>query len=317
MDYLICKALVIGDSATGKTSILRRYTLNESDQNYTPTIGIDFGVKQMDPLLTSPLLQDYCHSNNQSKTMVKQPPTVKLQVWDTASFERFKSLTSSYYRGANVIILVYDITNRQSFFNITSWFEDIDPKVILFLVGNKVDCDTTTTTTGEINPRQVSYQEGLELSKRHDCCQFFETSARTNENITELFELSVMTWLQSLVIERQFERVNLIKKKRDEFQTIHLNNDHNNMTGQKSVLKTQGPWTFIKNKFQDQNYKPKSKTDDDDDRTETNCVGSTLFLKPFKNQDNDKHLDRSRSSIDLRQQEHIHQSISRKHLCCS
>ena len=109
---------------------------------------------------------------------------LKLQLWDTAGQERFKTITQTYYRGASGIILVYSVTDRSSFNNISKWINQIDeqneeqiPKV---LVGNKADVNQVE--------RVVSLQEGQQLAERYKL-PFFETSAKENININEIFEL--------------------------------------------------------------------------------------------------------------------------------
>ena len=101
-DY-IQKILLIGDSGVGKSSIVLRFTENTYNESYISTIGVDFKVKK--------LIID----NN----------VVKIQLWDTAGQERFKTITFSYYRGSHAVIIVFDITSRESFMNIEAWLEEI------------------------------------------------------------------------------------------------------------------------------------------------------------------------------------------------
>jgi Ras-related protein Rab-1A len=106
---------------------------------------------------------------------------VKLQIWDTAGQERFRTLTSSYYRGAHGIIIVYDVTDRDSFENVRQWMVEIDrfanPGVCKILVGNKCDME-------EI--RKVTQEEGAELA-RHFEIPFLETSAKSSINVEQSF----------------------------------------------------------------------------------------------------------------------------------
>ena len=106
---------------------------------------------------------------------------VKLQVWDTAGQERFKAISQTFYKGAAAIVLVYDRTNRKSFDNITSWMKQIETHSakdsIIYLVANKIDFEEHT----------VSSEEGKELASEFGCT-FFETSAKTGENIGKLFD---------------------------------------------------------------------------------------------------------------------------------
>ena len=102
-DYLF-KLLLIGDSGVGKSCLLLRYTDEQYSERYISTIGVDFKIK----------------------TMEIDSKTVKLQIWDTAGQERFKTITPTYYKGADGIIIVFDVTKLESFENIKKWFEEID-----------------------------------------------------------------------------------------------------------------------------------------------------------------------------------------------
>ena len=102
-DYLF-KLLLIGNSSVGKSSLLVRFVDDVWEENFVPTIGVDFKLKTLDV--------------NGKK--------VKLQIWDTAGQERFKNITASYYRGGNGVLVVYDITDRDSFTNLTSWLIEIE-----------------------------------------------------------------------------------------------------------------------------------------------------------------------------------------------
>jgi Ras-related protein Rab-8A len=172
-DFTI-KLLMIGDSSVGKTSILNKYVTNKFTDEFTTTIGIDFHIKRI-------------AVNNK---------IVKLQLWDTAGQERFRSVTIGYFRGAQGALVVYDITNRESFKNIKKWMEDIDKNcyngIIIFLVGNKID---------EIQNRKVSTEEGEELGKKYNI-NYFECSAKTGKNIEELY-FNIATIISKKIIEEQ------------------------------------------------------------------------------------------------------------------
>ncbi|KAJ9126230.1 Ras- protein Rab-18A [Naganishia onofrii] len=139
------KLLLIGNSAVGKSSLLLRFTDDDflSDEETSATIGVDFKVKQLEV----------------------EGHRYKLSIWDTAGQERFRTLTSSYYRGAQGVILVYDVSSRQSFQSLTSWFRELSmytsPEVVKMIVGNKVDKETFS--------REVSTKEGEEFAKRMNC----------------------------------------------------------------------------------------------------------------------------------------------------
>ncbi|CAD5330436.1 unnamed protein product [Arabidopsis thaliana] len=154
------KLVFLGDQSVGKTSIITRFMYDKFDTTYQPTIGIDF----------------------LSKTMYLEDRTVRLQLWDTAGQERFRSLIPSYIRDSSVAIVVYDVSNRQTFLNTSKWIEDVhrergQSNVIIVLVGNKTDL---------VEKRQVSISEGEDKGKEYGV-MFIETSAKENFNIKALF----------------------------------------------------------------------------------------------------------------------------------
>ncbi|RDB21859.1 Ras-related protein Rab-18 [Hypsizygus marmoreus] len=157
-----CKLLLIGNSSVGKSSLLLRF----SDEQWLPedessaTIGVDFRVHRMEV-------------NGQK---------VKLSIWDTAGQERFRTITSSYYRGAQGIILVYDVSNRESFDALPRWYSELETyvsnSVVKILVGNKIDKEFS---------RQVSTAEGEQFAKRMNSL-FIEASAKTAIHVNEAFQ---------------------------------------------------------------------------------------------------------------------------------
>ncbi|KAJ7074571.1 ras-domain-containing protein [Mycena amicta] len=156
-----CKLLLIGNSSVGKSSLLLRF----SDEQWLPedessaTIGVDFRVHKLEV----------------------KGKKVKLSIWDTAGQERFRTITSSYYRGAQGIILVYDVSNRESFDALPRWYSELETyvsdKVVKILVGNKVDKEFS---------RQVSTAEGEAFATRMNSL-FVEASAKTAANVKEAF----------------------------------------------------------------------------------------------------------------------------------
>jgi len=175
----IVRLLTIGDSGAGKSSLLLRYTQNEFTVEYMPTIGIDFRLKTIDV----------------------KGKTVKVQVWDTAGQERFRTITHNYYRGAHGIALVYDVTQDGSFSNIRKWIQDVrtyaEDSVNIVLIGNKSDLD---------NKRVIDKQRGQELADEYNIA-FFETSAKSDQNVQEAF-----TSLVNSVCDRLFAENGLTKK---------------------------------------------------------------------------------------------------------
>ena len=161
-NYLL-KFIVIGDSSVGKSNILLRYTQNEFNQEYQSTIGVEFGAKNI-------------KINNK---------IYRIQIWDTAGQENFRSITRAYYKNSVCALVVYDITKRESFENVQSWIQDCrnqSPKtIIMILVGNKNDLE---------NERDVSFDEGEQFAKNNNMI-FYETSAKTGKNVNEIFENTV------------------------------------------------------------------------------------------------------------------------------
>ncbi|MBW0471206.1 hypothetical protein O181_010921 [Austropuccinia psidii MF-1] len=161
------KLLLIGSSSVGKSSLLLRFTdeVFLSAEEASATIGVDFKVKMI---------------NRRGKRY-------KLSIWDTAGQERFRTLTSSYYRGAHGVLLVYDVTNRESFESLPSWFSELDTfthaphDVVRAIVGNKVDKDYS---------RSVSTEEGRAFATDNHA-MFFETSVKTKKGVEEVFEAVV------------------------------------------------------------------------------------------------------------------------------
>ncbi|CAM0871787.1 unnamed protein product [Alopecurus aequalis] len=153
------KLVFLGDQAVGKTAIITRFMYDKFDATYQATIGIDF----------------------LSKTMYLEDRTIRLQLWDTAGQERFRSLIPSYIRDSSVAVIVYDVTNRQSFLNTSKWIDEVNTErggdVLIILVGNKTDL---------VDQRQVPTDEGEAKAKEHGI-KFIETSAKAGFNVKALF----------------------------------------------------------------------------------------------------------------------------------
>ncbi|KAM3129907.1 GTP-binding protein yptV4 [Paramecium bursaria] len=153
------KLILIGDTGVGKSCLLLQFIDKRFRQKHEVTIGVEFGARMID-----------IESQN-----------IKLQIWDTAGQESFRSITRSYYRSAAGAIIVYDITKRESFDSISRWLEEAkangNPKLTFTLVGNKSDLE---------NERQVSFEEGQQFAKQHEI-DFVEVSAKTANNVEEVF----------------------------------------------------------------------------------------------------------------------------------
>lgn len=157
-DYLY-KIVIVGDSGVGKTSLLTRYFDDQFNHNFISTIGVDF---------------KFCHKEVGDST-------IKLQCWDTAGNERFRSIVRSYYRGASAVLLCFDITNHDSFSRLSYWKNELDrylsENAIIVLIGTKCDMN---------DMRRVSFEEISKYSADQNY-PYFETSSKNNIGIDATF----------------------------------------------------------------------------------------------------------------------------------
>jgi Ras-related protein Rab-2A len=176
-NYLL-KYIIIGDPSVGKSNILLKYAHNKFTNEYQATIGVEFGAKNL----------------------TLDGKIFRIQIWDTAGQENFRSITRAYYKNSVCAIVTYDITNRNSFENVQDWIDEVKsqtPKeILLVLVGNKIDLE---------NERVVSFDEGKKLSKNNDML-FFETSAKNGNGINDVFLNSCREIYQN--IEKGFYDLN-------------------------------------------------------------------------------------------------------------
>ena len=153
------KLVVMGDVSVGKTSILTRYIKTTFDQFSESTIGAAFFTKK----ITAP-----------------NGDTINLEIWDTAGQERYDSLLPMYYRGANIVLFVFDLNNRNSFNNLRiRWLDIISNsgmECLFFLIGNKSDLE-----------RNVEDEDVINLLMEYDDVEYFKISAKNNEGLDELF----------------------------------------------------------------------------------------------------------------------------------
>uniref|UniRef100_A0A8D9AJ70 small monomeric GTPase n=1 Tax=Cacopsylla melanoneura TaxID=428564 RepID=A0A8D9AJ70_9HEMI len=164
------KTILLGDSGVGKTSLLVQFKTREYQSgNFSATVGIGFTNK----IVTV----DNCN--------------VKLQIWDTAGQERFRSVTHAYYRDAHALLLLFDVTNRQSYNNVKAWLGEIreyaQEDVVIMLLGNKSDCPS--------GDRVVKKDEGEKLARDYKVT-YMETSAKTGQNV-ELAFMAIARELKS------------------------------------------------------------------------------------------------------------------------
>uniref|UniRef100_A0A8B9N5M9 small monomeric GTPase n=5 Tax=Neoaves TaxID=3078114 RepID=A0A8B9N5M9_9AVES len=163
------KILIIGESGVGKSSLLLRFTDDMFDPELAATIGVDFKVK----------------------TISVDGNKAKLAIWDTAGQERFRTLTPSYYRGAQGVILVYDVTRRDTFVKLDNWLNELETyctrnDIVKMLVGNKIDKEN----------REVDRNEGLKFARKHSML-FIEASAKTCDGVQCAFEELVEKIIQT------------------------------------------------------------------------------------------------------------------------
>ena len=159
---IVYKVLLLGDSTVGKTCFLLRYCDKSFQDAHLSTIGLDYRLRTM---------------------TLKNNKTIKLQIWDTAGQDRFRAITKNYYKGANGIILIYDVTNSQTFENVKNWItqikEEASKNVVIYLAANKIDVADDL--------KVITPEEGQKMADEYHM-PFFETSAKEGININEIFE---------------------------------------------------------------------------------------------------------------------------------
>jgi len=161
-DHLF-KLLLIGESCVGKSAVIKRFAEDKFSSSSTSTIGVDFLIKNL--------------------SIPESGKVVKLQIWDTAGQERYQLITPIFYRGANAIILVYDVTDVTALNGIRKWHDEAiklvsKDSVPFIIIGNKNDMQ---------KDKKISTQEGLEFARSIDINLFFETSAKTGSGIENMF----------------------------------------------------------------------------------------------------------------------------------
>ena len=157
-DYSV-QLLIIGDSSVGKTSILTRYSNGTFKEDYIATVGLDY----------------------YSKNEVLNNKTIHIKIWDTAGQERYKALTQGFFRNAQGVMVVYDVTNSESFENLKYWISSIQKNtdnnkvsIPVIILGNKID----------VEDREIKNEDAEKYAEENKY-KYFETSAKTGEGIDD------------------------------------------------------------------------------------------------------------------------------------
>ena len=203
-----CQILIIGDSSVGKTSIISRYTNGTFKEEYLATVGLDY----------------------YSKEEVINNKTINIKLWDTAGQERYKSLTQNYFRNAEGVLLVFDVTNTNSFNNLKDWISSIKLNmegknifIPVVIIGNKLDMEDQREITKEQAEQFVSENK----------YKYFETSAKTGEGVDDAIrELVIQILKQNGQIDDQkAARATSRQLKKEDITTNNNNNDDNKKGG--------------------------------------------------------------------------------------
>jgi Ras-related protein Rab-8A len=211
-DYIV-KAVIIGDSFTGKSCIVNRFADNVFDECFITTIGLDFKIR----------------------TIEQDNKKIKIQLWDTAGNERFRTLTKAYYRGINGCILVCDLTDRTSFDNLDHWIKDYKHHrenenqlylnaECLVLIGNKSDLPEEN--------KQVSLSELKSWASKNNINKdmIFETSAKMNINIDEMFSIFTKKMVSNMT--QKFKSPHIFGELSHSQNSVDLNSSNQNQFSQ-------------------------------------------------------------------------------------
>ena len=201
-DLMKLKLIVVGNQGTGKSCILNRFVNETFEENYQATIGLDF----------------------QSKNVTIHDQDVRLILYDTAGQEKFRSLIPMYIREAQIILLIYDITNKESFDSMPRWIQQVfdvkNTEAVFVLIGNKIDLE---------NDRKVTFEEGKKFAAENNFI-FQEVSAKNGNNFEKLFEVQIFDAVYNK-FKKEFD-------KREKFEYDgHDNNETKEYTNAESNYK--------------------------------------------------------------------------------
>ena len=197
------KLIFLGDQGTGKSCILNRFVEDKFDEKYQATIGLDF----------------------HSKNITIHDQDVRLIIYDTAGQEKFRSLIPMYIREAQIILFIYDISDKDSFDSIPKWIQQvndvINKEVVFVLIGNKLDLESN---------RKVTFEEGKKLAEKSNYV-FQEVSAKTGENFEKLFEVQIFEAVYNK-FKKEFDK----REEGGEEQINNETNENTNGTNTKNIV---------------------------------------------------------------------------------
>ena len=202
-DLIKLKLIVVGNQGTGKSSILNRFVNETFDENYQATIGLDF----------------------HSKNITIHDQDVRLIIYDTAGQEKFRSLIPMYIREAQIILFIYDISDKESFDSIPKWVQQVNDvinrEVVFVLIGNKLDLESN---------RKVTFEEGKKLAEKSNYV-FQEVSAKTGANFEKLFEVQIFEAVYNK-FKKEFDK----REEGGEEQINYETNENTNETNNKNIV---------------------------------------------------------------------------------
>jgi len=202
-DLIKLKLIVVGNQGTGKSSILNRFVNETFDEKYQATVGLDF----------------------HSKNITIHDQDVRLIIYDTAGQEKFRSLIPMYIREAQIILFIYDISDKDSFDSIPKWIQQvndvINKEVVFVLIGNKLDLESN---------RKVTFEEGKKLAEKSNYV-FQEVSAKTGENFEKLFEVQIFEAVYNK-FKKEFDK----REEGGEEQINNETNENTNGTNTKNIV---------------------------------------------------------------------------------